>query len=468
LEFSDTICALSTPSGHGAIAILRISGPDALTIGSNIFYIKENKAALKEQVANKVLYGKIKYENEDIDNVLLSIFKAPHSYTGEDIVEISCHGSTYVQQKILEILVQEGARIAGPGEYTMRAFLNGKMDLSQAEGVADLIASESAAAHRLAVNQIRGGFSEEIGKLRNELLQFICLIELELDFSEEDVEFADRKQLDFLLGKIERMLFSLIKSFQYGNAVKNGVPVAIIGPTNAGKSTLLNRLLREEKAIVSEIAGTTRDYIEDTIILDGIQFRFIDTAGLRSTMDEIEVEGINRTMQKYRKADIVLVIIDINDSIDITSESLQFLNKQEQKNKHIIFVLNKNDLVDKKEINAKIRLYNKHWGNIAEVITISAKQGDSMKELEQLLVSKIAEKGKSETGVAVTNVRHYEALLLSSQALDRAKKGLNASLPTDLLAQDIREILHYLGEITGEFTTDEILGNIFKNFCIGK
>lgn len=467
MEFKETITAITTASGQGAIAVIRISGEKAIGIADMILRLSGTKK-LNEQKANTIHFGKIEHNGDIIDEVLVSVFRKPNSYTGEDTVEISCHGSAYIQQKILELIISCGARMAKPGEFTMLAFMNGKMDLSQAEGVADLIASESAAAHRLAINQMRGGFSEEIGRLRNELLQFVSLIELELDFSEEDVEFADRRQLNDLLIKIEQMLSSLIQSFEYGNVVKNGVPVAIIGPTNAGKSTLLNRLLRDEKAIVSEIAGTTRDYIEDTIIIEGVQFRFIDTAGLRSTKNVIEVEGISRTMEKFRKATIVLVMIDITDQNTTLNESLQFLTEQDNTDKHIVFVLNKSDLVDERIRKERMKQYKLQWGKKGDIISISAKEGDSFIDLERLLVSKITEKRNSESGTVVTNVRHYEALLLSSQALDRAKNGLATSLPTDLLAQDIREMLHYLGEITGEITTDEILGNIFKNFCIGK
>ncbi len=467
MHFEETITAISTASGQGAIAVIRISGSNAIQIADTFLRFTGGKK-LVSQDTNTIHFGQVVSGEEIVDEVLVSLFRQPNSYTGEDSIEISCHGSVFIQQKILELVILQGARLAKPGEFTMRAFLNGKMDLSQAEGVADLIASGSSAAHRLAVNQMRGGFSEQIGKVRNELLQFISLIELELDFSEEDVEFADRKQLNELLSKIEQMLTSLIQSFEYGNAVKNGVPVAIIGPTNAGKSTLLNRLLREEKAIVSEIAGTTRDYIEDTIVLEGIQFRFIDTAGLRSTTNEIEVEGINRTMQKYRKADIVIVLVDVTDKTEKIIESLKSLNDQDQSDRHIIFALNKSDLVNENEKEEKITQLKKHWGLHADIKAISAKNGDSILELEQLLVAKINEKKDTETSVAVTNVRHYESLLLSLKALERAKNGIATSLPTDLLAQDIREILHYLGEITGEITTDEILGNIFKNFCIGK
>jgi tRNA modification GTPase len=315
---------------------------------------------------------------------------------------------------------------------------------------------------------MRGGFSEEIGKLRNELLHFASLIELELDFSEEEVEFADRKQLNKLLNRIDTILSSLIRSFQYGNAVRNGVPVAIIGPTNAGKSTLLNRLLREEKAIVSEIAGTTRDYIEDTIILEGIEFRFIDTAGLRNATDAIEAEGINRTLQKYRKADIVIVVLDITEGFEGVRDLLNFLSEQQEAEKAILFALNKCDLLDQGTCQDRIKQFRDACRFPGEILAISAREGESLQDLEQMLVDKILKKEQDESAVVVTNMRHYEALVLSSQALERAKNGLVTSLATDLIAQDIREILHYLGEITGEITTDEILGNIFRNFCIGK
>lgn len=464
----DTICALSTPSGTGAIAVVRLSGDDAIPVCDKVFEFPEKKKRLTDQEANTLHFGRIRNKNGYIDEVVVGIFKSPRSYTGEDVVEISCHGSVYIQQKILETLIDHGARLARPGEFTQRAFLNGKIDLSQAEGVADLIASESEAAHRLAFKQMRGGFSNEISKLRSELLQFISLIELELDFSEEDVEFANRKQLSHLINRIENIIVSLIDSFEYGNVIKNGVPVAIIGPPNAGKSTLLNRFLKEDKAIVSEIAGTTRDFIEDTIVLEGKQFRFIDTAGLRHATDQIEEEGIQRTFKKYRQASIVIVVIDIKDDHRKVETSLQFFRKEDMNKKEFVFALNKSDKLSKTDTRKKSDMYTDSWSDIAHIIDISAKKGINIDKLEKLLVSMTAKSSYGKNEVVVTNVRHFEALRHASEALLRARKGLKESLHVDLLAQDIRQVLHYLGEITGEITNDEILGNIFSKFCIGK
>ncbi len=463
-----TICAIATSPGVGAISIIRLSGNDAIAIANSIYKSPGEKKKLINQKANTIHFGSIVNNEEIIDEVLISIFKAPYSYTGEDVVEISCHGSFYIQQKILEILISAGAILAKPGEFTQRAFLNGKLDLSQAEGVADLISSSSAASHRLAINQIRGGFSDEIKKLRNELLDFISLLELELDFSEEDVEFADRNKFITLVEKIDSMIDLLIHSFEYGNAIKKGMPVAIIGPTNSGKSTLLNQLLREERAIVSDIAGTTRDFIEDTIILDGIQFRFIDTAGLRHAADQIETAGIARTHQKFEQADAVIILVDIADDPESINKSMEFIRTAETKNKHLIFALNKVDKYSSDFVGAQAVKYKKKWSEHDHVITISAKNNIGIESLEKLLVSFVMKQSPGENEVVVTNVRHFEALQRSSEALKRAKEGLLNDLPGDLLAMDIREVLHYLGEITGEITNDEILGNIFKNFCIGK
>jgi tRNA modification GTPase len=465
---TDTICALSTPAGSGAIAVIRMSGRTAFAICDELLRFPDPDKTLSTQQANTLHIGSIFVKNSLLDEVVVGIFRGPRSYTGEDLVEISCHGSNYIQQKILESLIAAGARLAKPGEFTQRAFLNGKMDLSQAEGVADLIASASEASHRIAISQMRGGFSESIRKLRAELLQFISLIELELDFSEEDVEFADRKRLTDLLGRIKHMISSLLSSFEYGNVIKNGVPVAIIGRTNSGKSTLLNKLVRDEKAIVSEIAGTTRDFIEDSIFIQGIQFRFIDTAGLRSTEDTIEKEGILRTYQKYSQAVLVILLVDATDDPEAVDESLRFLETEPAEKKQLILTINKTDLLSEEECRKLEAYYNERWAGRAKLLSISAKNGTHIGKLEELLASSALKNTQPEAGIVVTNIRHYEALTMSSQALERAETGLRNSLPTDLLALDIREILHYLGEITGEITTDEILGNIFKNFCIGK
>ena len=468
MHIDETICAISTPAGKGAIALIRICGKKAFSVCDSIITLKGKKSKISDLPGYSIHLGSIRYNYELIDEVLISIFRSPHSYTGEDLVEISCHGSVYIQQKILEALLHAGAHLAEPGEFTRRAFLNGKMDLSQAEAVADLIASQSAGAHRLALNQMRGGFTAEISSLRKELLHFVSLIELELDFSEEDVEFASRTELNVLIKKIETIIDKLIRSFEYGNAMKQGIPVAIIGPTNSGKSTLLNYLLREEKAIVSEIAGTTRDYIEDIFIINGVQFRFIDTAGLRHTSDSIETEGIRRTLEKFRQASIVFVVADLTkDTVDVEKD-LVFMREEPDNNKILIFVLNKMDLLSKDEVQTKLTAYKKIWGKNILAMPVSAKKGNGMTELEKLLVSSAVSESSSEQQVVVTNVRHLEALKPSLEAIKRVHKGLHSSLPGDLLAQDIREVLHYLGEITGEISTDEVLGNIFKNFCIGK
>lgn len=466
MQNSETICAISTAPGVGAVAMIRLSGPESFKIGGTICFFPGGTLTIQNQAANTVHFARLVSNNVTIDEVMVSKFIGPHSYTGEDTIEFTCHGSVYIQQKILELLIQAGARLAKPGEFTQRAFLNGKLDLSQAEGVADLIASNSEAGHRLAMNQMRGGFSEELRGLRDQLLNFISLIELELDFSEEDVEFADRDHLHELTDKIERLLRRLVKSFSYGNAIKEGIPVAIVGKTNAGKSTLLNQLLKEEKAIVSAIAGTTRDYIEDTIVLDGINFRFIDTAGLRKTKDEIENIGIDRAMKKYREAEIVIVVIDASERVDEILKSLEVFKEEQQDDKNIVFAINKIDTV----INPQILLDDLRSKIDIEghYISIAAKDGTHIQELENILSQVALKKKPAETGVVVTNVRHYEALLRSHEAIIRVIEGIDSQIPGDLLAMDIREVLHYLGEITGEITTDEILGNIFKNFCIGK
>ena len=504
MKQEQTIAAIATPPGHGAIAIIRLSGADAFSVCAPLFRPARRGLELSSQPAGTIHYGKIHDKGEVIDEVMVSIFRGPRSYTGEDLIEISCHGSAYIQQRILQLLLDKGARPAKPGEFTRRAFLNGKMDLSQAEAVADLIASESAAFHRVAMQQMRGGFSSEIRELRQRLLEFISLVELELDFSEEDVRFADRNELQSLLGEIEAMLGRLLSSFSLGNALKNGIPVVIAGKPNTGKSTLLNLLLREEKALVSEIPGTTRDSIEDVIHLDGISFRFIDTAGIRETTDRVEIMGIERTMEKIGQAEIILFMAEATD----TGEHINFLldklrRRSEFKNKRVILILNKCDLLpsrgggggagsaragegatagrtDKRgssaragegATNGRTDLPGGEFPSLGEedrVILISAKTGQGVEELKSLLVGIIQESKPAGDGVIVTNARHYHALKQAREALLRASGGLDNHLPGDLLAMDIRDVLHYLGEITGEITTDEILGNIFKNFCIGK
>ncbi|PCH71718.1 MAG: tRNA uridine-5-carboxymethylaminomethyl(34) synthesis GTPase MnmE [Bacteroidales bacterium] len=460
-----TICAISTAPGNGAIAIVRLSGADALTICDKVFTAASSKK-ISEQKANTVHFGTIKDGDDIIDEVLVSIFKAPHSYTGENSIEIACHGAPFIQYRILQVLLKNGARSANPGEYTQRAFLNGKMDLSQAEAVADLIASSSAAAHKVALQQMRGGFSNEIANLRGRLLNFISLIELELDFGEEDVEFADRTQLSNLVNEIQSLIQKLVNSFELGNVIKNGVPVAIVGNTNVGKSTLLNALLNEDRAIVSDIAGTTRDVIEDTINLGGITFRFIDTAGIRTTLDKIESMGIERTYSKMKQAQIVLLLIDADRNIEDVNDSILKVNQAiDREAQHLVICVNKIDLIPDTQGFA-----NSLTGVQTDdkVLFISAKQKQNIDLLTNELLKTVNMGTINEQDVIVTNIRHFEALKNALGSIDRVNSGLEGQIPTDFLAQDIRECLHFLGEITGDISTDEVLGNIFKNFCIGK
>jgi tRNA modification GTPase len=457
-----TIYAPATPAGNGAIAVIRLSGEEAVSIADTLFRGKNKLKKLAAQKNYTIHFGTLLFKEEIIDEVLVSLFRQPHSYTGEDVVEISCHGSVYIQQRIMQALSECGARLATPGEFTMRAFLNGKMDLSQAEAVADLIASESAASHKVAFEQMKGGFSSQLEILRGRLLHFISLIELELDFSEEDVEFADKRQFNQLLNEINSHITQLISSFAYGNVIKSGVPVAIVGKTNVGKSTLLNVLLNEDKAIVSEIAGTTRDVIEDTVTMEGISFRFIDTAGIRHTTDTIETLGIERTFERIAKARIVLYVAEAIDSLESIREALHGIKINNDQ--HLILVLNKYDLLDDEALKAKqdaLRQFE------VPFIFLSAKKKLHIQTLQKEIID-LVQAGKTDTGVVVTNVRHYEALQQAKEAIDRIFTGLENHLPTDLLAQDLREVLYHIGEITGEITNDEVLGNIFKNFCIGK
>jgi tRNA modification GTPase len=465
MSFDSTICALATP-GHGAIAVIRISGPDAISITESCFQPATTGKLLKEQQPNTIHFGTIQNGEEIVDEVLVSLFRAPQSYTGEDSIEISCHGSPYIQQRILELLVSHGAEPARPGEFTQRAFLNGKMDLSQAEAVADLVAAESEGAHRVALQQLRGGFSDRLRSLREQLLHFISMIELELDFSEEDVEFADRSKLVELVNQISMLINELINSFHLGNVLKNGVPVAIIGRPNVGKSTLLNAILKEERAIVSEIEGTTRDSIEDTVNLGGINFRFIDTAGIRETADTIENLGIRRTYQKIDQASVVLLLTEADDDPRIIQQSIEAIRHQMNDGKQLVVVLNKSDRVpeqQQKTLQKKISLRENE-----RIISISAEQRRNIDALTGMLLEIVNLGSMKHQDVIISNIRHYNALKSASESLSRVSEGLSSSLHTDLLAQDIREVLHYLGEITGEVTTEEILGNIFKNFCIGK
>ena len=465
MSVDSTICALATP-GHGAISVIRVSGPASISQVEGIFESATEGKKLHDQAPNTIHFGTIRQGEEVVDEVLVSLFKAPHSYTGEDSIEISCHGSPYIQQKILELLVAQGARPARPGEFTQRAFLNGKMDLSQAEAVADLVAAESEGAHRVALQQLRGGFSDRLRSLRGQLLHFISMIELELDFSEEEVEFADRSQLSGLVKEIRSLIDELIQSFQLGNVLKNGVPVAIIGRPNVGKSTLLNALLKEERAIVSDIEGTTSDSIEDTINLEGLPFRFIDTAGIRETAEPIENLGIRRTYQKIDQASIVLLLTEAEDDSGVIKQSLEAIRRQLTGGKQLVLVLNKADRVPEMrqvELQQSITL-----GENERIISISAEQGKNMDGLVKVLLELVNLGSIKHQDVVISNIRHYNALKSASESLSRVAEGLTSALPSDLLAQDIREALHFLGEITGEVTTDEILGNIFKNFCIGK
>lgn len=447
--------------------MIRMSGPESIAICSKVFNPADRKISLSDQKGYSVVFGEIHDEKEIVDEVLVTVFKAPHSYTGEDSVEISCHASGFIQASILELLIRYGALSAHPGEFTQRAFLNGKMDLSQAEAVADLVASSSAASHRLAINQMRGGFSKEILVLRQELLHFASLIELELDFGEEDVEFADRKELFKIVGRVKDISDRLASSFKLGNAIKNGIPVAIIGKPNSGKSTLLNALLMEDRAIVSEIPGTTRDVIEDTIVIDGIEYRFIDTAGLRETVDVIETIGIRKTHEKIDQASVVLLVDEVNDnpeSINKRADNIRDVIKSA--NKKLIIIINKSDLSETNDIDNLRKAIRITPGET--LLFLSAKEKDGIDELMHQLGQIVERERLSSDDVIVTNIRHYEALSHVKESLTRVEKGLSSGIPGDLVATDIRQAIHYLGEITGEITTDEILGNIFKNFCIGK
>ncbi|TYA57349.1 tRNA uridine-5-carboxymethylaminomethyl(34) synthesis GTPase MnmE [Formosa maritima] len=459
---TDTIIALATPSGAGAIAVIRLSGKDAIAISSKLFKSIHNKE-LKEQDTHSIHLGHIIDGNRTIDEVLVSLFKNPQSYTGEDVVEISCHGSVYIQQEILQLFLRNGCRMAQAGEFTLRAFLSGKLDLSQAEAVADLISSDNEASHQIAMQQMRGGFSSEIAKLREELLNFASLIELELDFAEEDVEFADRSQFKELVVRITFVLKRLVDSFAVGNVIKNGIPVAIVGEPNVGKSTLLNALLNEERAIVSEIAGTTRDTIEDEISIGGIGFRFIDTAGIRDTEDVVESIGIKKTFEKIEQAQVVIYLFD---SEKFKAQSSKFKVELEKiKNKYplkpLLVIANKIDKVDDIQI-AKMQT------EIPEIQLLSAKTGYGVEKLTNTLLYLISTGALRNNETIITNTRHYDALIKALEEIQKVKYGLDTGISGDLLAIDIREALYQFGLITGSVTNDELLGNIFANFCIGK
>jgi tRNA modification GTPase len=464
--YNDSIVALATPSGAGAISIIRVSGPDAIEIGASVFKSIKNKD-LKQQKTHTLHLGHIIDEGKTLDEVLISIFKGPNSYTGENTIEISCHGSTYIQQQIIQLLLRKGCRMADAGEFTLRAFLNGKLDLSQAEAVADLISSDNEASHQIAMQQMRGGFSNEIARLREELLNFASLIELELDFAEEDVEFADRTQFHELLNRIEFVLKRLIDSFAVGNVIKNGIPVAIVGEPNVGKSTLLNALLNEERAIVSDIAGTTRDTIEDELVIGGIGFRFIDTAGIRETKDVVESIGIQKTFEKIEQAQVVLYLFE---SLKFKVSGSEYITEIEKvKNKYplkpLVIVINKSDLISSEETESL--LVQLETLNLKQIL-ISAKQKTGIDELKNTLLSFVNTGALRNNETIVTNTRHYDSLLKALDEIQKVKFGLESNLSSDLMALDIKEALYHFGLITGQVTNDELLGNIFANFCIGK
>ena len=462
IDRDSTICAISTAAGVGGIAVIRVSGPDAISIVDGIFSFSKSKK-LKDCPTHVLKYGVIADGDETIDDVVCAIFKDGKSYTGEDTIEISCHGSIYIQKRIIELLLRKGCKMAGHGEFTQRAYLNGRMDLSQAEAVADLIASTSAKAHHIAVKQMKGGFSNELMQLRMSLLEYVSLIELELDFSEEDVEFADRAKLRELIAAIEQRVSKLANSFKAGNAIKNGIPVAIVGETNVGKSTLLNLLLGEERAIVSDIHGTTRDTIEDTLQIEGYTLRLIDTAGIRNTDDAIENLGIQRSYKMMEQADIVIFIVDASRD---ENEVVDFINAQQLQDKLVLLLFNKSDICEQGKMG---RLLNNKYKFNATALSISAKNGVGKEAIETAL-AKFAESIASEDNdIIVTSARHYAALCDALAGISRVKEGLDTNLSGDLISRDIHDILDALASITGgEITTDEVLGNIFAHFCIGK
>ncbi|MCI7634716.1 MAG: tRNA uridine-5-carboxymethylaminomethyl(34) synthesis GTPase MnmE [Bacteroidales bacterium] len=480
----DTICAPATIPGTGAISVIRLSGPEALSIANKV--VTCNGTPLSSTDGYRIRYGTvIDNDGETVDNVLVSVFRAPHSYTGEDSAEISCHASGYIVQTIIGLLLDAGARSAGPGEFTRRAFVNGKMDLAQAEAVADVIAAQDKAAHRVAMNQLKGGYSKELGKLRAKLLKMTSLLELELDFSEEDVEFASRSEMSLLVNDVLHHVSTLASSFKRGNAVKNGLPVAIIGPANSGKSTLLNAIIGEDRAIVSDIAGTTRDTIEEVINVGGVSLRFIDTAGIRDTEETVEKIGIGRSLKKMQEASIILGILDPARGFSSMREDVQFfLSNVDLSEQKLILVLNKIDLIeDGNEADSGVNKNVIRGNEIVSLIEnksidiplvkISAKTGEGLVDLMSTLSNKASDLVGTSDSTLVTNLRHYEALRKSEAPLRRVLAGLGATdhgtpLPPDLIAQDLREALHYIGSIVGEISTDEVLGSIFREFCVGK
>ena len=462
----DTIVALATATGVGAISVIRLSGKKAIELADKVFKTLNGKP-LSKAPSHTVHLGTIKNENQVIDECLATIFKGKKSYTGEPVVEFSCHGSAYITQEVIKLCLANGARLAQAGEFTKRAFLNGKLALNQAEAVADLIASDSKASHQVALQQMRGGFTSEIEDLRQELLNFASLIELELDFSEEDVEFANRSQFEQLLKRIKTTLQTLIQSFSAGNAIKNGIPVAIVGKPNAGKSTLLNTLLNEERAIVSDIAGTTRDTIEETLHIDGFTFRFIDTAGIRDTKDQIEAIGVEKAKEKIKKAQLILYLY--NEKENTTDEVIHFVT--ENYHKEAKFILLHNKIEDLQEVITPFD--NEILASIPEEyifsqLRISAKENINIDELKKILSLYVKNLSPSAGNTIITNIRHYEALNNALQALEKVEEGMQIHLSGDLLAIDIRETLYHLGSITGAVSNDELLGNIFSRFCIGK
>lgn len=467
-EQPDTICALATPPGNSAIAIIRISGSKSFEVIAKIFFPADKKKDLKSLKSHTVHFGEIRKGDQVIDEVLITVFRSPYSYSGEDAVEISSHGSQYIVQKIIELLIESGIRLANPGEYTLRAFLNGKFDLSQAEAVADLIASNSKTSHDLAIEQMRGAFSSRIGELRKKLVDFSSLIELELDFSEEDVEFADRSEFFKLLNDLQSELHLLIESFSYGQVIKQGIPVAIVGEPNVGKSTLLNAILNEEKAIVSEIPGTTRDIIEDTITLRGVSFRFIDTAGIREATDQIETIGIERTFEKIDQARIILFVFDVNQTscsevratLKEFKQHIRQLPSGSSKDKKFILIANKMDqLIESPEGFKKMVEM--------ECLFVSAKRKENINLILDHLSDYIESENIADSTI-VSNTRHYEALTKALESVENIDKAFRDQVSSDLVSIDIKQALYHLGEITGEITTEEILGNIFSKFCIGK
>lgn len=466
MQLHETIVALATPPGAGAVAMVRLSGKKSWEFAQQVFQSVSGKL-LMQQKSHTIHLGHLVYQGHTIDQVLVSLFKGPNSYTGEDVVEISCHGSPYIQQQIIQVFLDLGAKMAEPGEFTLRAFIHGKMDLSQAEAVADLIASDNQASHQLAMQQMRGGFSNEIAKMREELLNFASLMELELDFAEEDVEFADRTAFKQLLERIQLVLKRLLDSFAVGNVIKTGIPVAIVGEPNVGKSTLLNALLNEERAIVSDIAGTTRDTIEDELVIGGIGFRFIDTAGIRDTKDYVESIGIQKTFEKMEQAQLILCLLDGSKfkvpGYHPVNELEQIKNKHPLKN--IVIIINKKDSLKDQEIE---EIYLKLETLNLKLIFISAKEKTGIDDLKNTLLSYVNTGALRNEETIVTNSRHYDALLKALEAIDRVQKGMEQNLSSDLLAMDLRDALYHFGEITGQVSNDELLGNIFANFCIGK